>query len=946
MDDKKLNKKQLQAIKHNKGPLLIIAGAGTGKTTVITEKIKYLISKKLARPEEILALTFTEKAATEMETRVDEAMPLSYGDISITTFHSFCDSVLRESGLHIGLPTNFKLMTEAQSIDLFKRNLFNFSLNYFRPLGNPNKFIYSILAHFSRLQDELITHEDYLNWVNKKEKGINKKKITDEEKLEIQKWKELVTVYSEYNNLKLKDAKFDFGDLIIKTVELFYKRPNILLNYQQKFKYILVDEYQDTNFGQNELVNLIVQKHGNITVVGDDSQSIYRFRGASVSNILKFKETYPNASLITLNENYRSTQIILDGAYKLIKHNDPDTLEYKLGIRKQLKAVSRKVYDIKHITTNTGNEEAEQVSEEIVKLVTHKSSQYKLGDVAILVRANNHADLFIREFERRGIPHQFLGPSSLFEKEEIVDLISYLKSLYNTEDTESFYRLISSDILEIRHDEILKLLSISKKESRSLYEVFAEKKADEKFLSLFNRHLLELNKKSAGEMLYEYLNEIGIYDSLIKNDQEIKAKNISNFFQKIKTFENENPKASIFEVVDYINLLTEVGENPEVTNDNWQNENKVNILTVHSSKGLEFPVVFLVNLVTDRFPSRNRNDDLPIPDELVKEKLPDGDFHLQEERRLFYVGMTRAKERLYLASSKYYGDGKREKKISPFVLEALDKIPNSKLQIFNPSKTIEFQNQKQTTYNPQLATKKLEVNYLSVSQIETFESCPLHYKLKYIYKLPTPKTASISFGISIHETLKEIVNHKFTNSKLILENYEKNFLVEGYENKKHKELFFNKGKDYLLGFLKNGYNPKINTEALEQKFTFKITKDLKVGGTIDRIDRLGDNNLEIIDYKTGANIPTQKEVDRDLQLSVYCMAVSEMYKTKPENIKLSLYYLDTQEKISTTRTEKQLEEVKQKIIDVRNEIENSDFKCSNSYYCQKGCEYPMFCNKN
>lgn len=943
MAEKKLNKEQLQAVKHKTGPLLIVAGAGTGKTTVITEKIKYLITSGLAKPEEILALTFTEKAVLEMETRVDEVMPLSYGDIWITTFHSFCDSILRESGLHIGLPTNFKLMTKEKSVDLFKRNLFNFSLDYFRPLGNPNKFIYSLLTHISRLQDELITPADYIKWVEKKYNKQKNDNLSEEEKLEYKKWKELAVVYKEYEDLKLKDAKFDFGDLIIKTVELFKKRPNVLRAYQGKFKYILVDEFQDTNYGQNELVNLLAQKHKNITVVGDDNQSIYRFRGASVSNIISFKEVYPDSKTITLNRNYRSSQQILDGAYKLIKNNDPDTLEVKLGISKKLISPIKNGDPIEFILSQNGDEEAEEVSRLVTKLVG--SGDYEYKDIAILVRANSHADIFIKEFERKEIPHQFLGPSSLFTKEEIVDLISYLKSLYDPEETGLFYRLISSKFLKIRHDEIIKILSRSRRESISLRDLFTENNLHPELISLFNKHLLEINTKLTGEILFEFLNEMGIYNDILENEDSVRAKNISIFFQKIKSFENENPNARLREVVDYINLLTEVGESPQITNEEWQENNAVNILTVHSSKGLEFPIVFIVNLVSDRFPSRNRSDDLPIADELIKEKLPEGDSHLQEERRLMYVGATRAKEKLFLTASKFYADGKREKKISPFVFETLDKFTENVTRK-DKSNVITFDKAKKKDRVKKIS--KVKINYLSVSQIETFENCPLHYLLKYIYNLPTPKTASISFGISIHETLKKFYENndkeKFSE-KYLLGLYEESFINEGFENKKHKEQFFKKGQDYLLGYFKNEFNKKIIPEKLEYKFTLNLFKDLKIGGTIDRVDRVSKDKLEVIDYKTGASIPTQKEVDKDLQLSIYALAVSDIYKVKPENIKLSLYYLDTQEKISTTRTLKELQEVKDKLYEYKQKIESSDFKCGNSYFCQNNCEFKMFCNK-
>lgn len=961
MSTKILNNKQLEAVKYKSGPLLIIAGAGTGKTTVITERVKYLIMSGKAKPEEILALTFTEKGAREMEERIDVAMPYGYTQMWVMTFHSFCDQILRDNAIHIGLSPSYKLMTEAEAIDLVRKNLFELDLDYFRPLGNPNKFIDGLLQHFSRLQDECVSPTDYVSW-SEKLKAKKEKERSEENILEIKKDRELSNSYKKYCELKIKENVMDFGDLITNTIKLFKERPNILKIYQEKFKYVLIDEFQDTNYAQNQLAILLAGSRQNINVVGDDDQSIYRFRGAAVSNIIQFRTTFPKTKVIVLNKNYRSTQEILDRSYDLIQHNNPDRLEVVENISKKLisvvsskQNVARK-NKIQFIHTENVQDEAQEIIKTIIQL--NSKDKYEWKDIAILVRANNHADPFIRELERQGIPNQFLGPSNLFEKDEVMDLISYLKVLYNPEDNESFHRLLSSNIFDVSPLDLIKISSTAKKRSLSIFEVATEvdNESISKLLTIIEKHLKLIKTQTAGEILYDYIQEIGLLTKLIENSEDIKAKNIAKFFEKIKAYEDSNPKAGVTAVVDYIDLLTEVGESPSVTDGDWQENNVVTIMTVHSAKGLEFPIVFLVNLVGERFPGRERHEQIPIPTELIREVLPQGDFHQEEERRLFYVGMTRAKEKLYFSAADFYGEAKRKKKISPFVLEALGDSVNSERSTVNCEKQIYTENKKLRTpftkhHSP------IKIDYLSVSQIETFQACPLHYKLKYVYKLPTKPSASSSFGISIHSTLKEFYaegeNSSDKKEKRILEIYKRNFGDEGFLNSKHKLEFYKKGEGYLLGFLKNGYDPEVKTILLEEKFILPLftvhgsqSTSLKIGGTIDRVDELPDGRLEIIDYKTGASIPSQKDVDKDLQLSFYALAISSMRKIIPEDIKLSLYYLDTQEKISTVRTKEDLERVKEEILAIRDEIEASDFKCNNNFFCQGKCEFSMFCKSD
>ena len=990
--EKKLNREQIEAVRHKKGPLLIIAGAGTGKTTVITERIKYLIQKDLVKTSEVLALTFTEKAAQEMQERVDVALPYGYIQMWISTFHSFCDRILRQEALHIGLDPRYKLNTEAESIAFLRKHLFDFEVDYFRPLGNPTKFISGMLQHFSRLQDEDITPDAYLAWVEK-QKDQKARKSPDDEKVEAKKWEELARAYRKYNELKTREGVIDFGDLIVKTLQLFRQRPNILAIYQKQFKYVLVDEFQDTNIAQNELIKLLAGKEKNITVVLDDDQSIYRFRGAAVSNALYFRKNFPNAKIVTLSKNYRSSQEILDKAYKLIQHNNPDRLEVIENINKKLVAQSRKKdTKVLFIHKDRVEDEAEAVAKEIKRLVLLSSekpesgfndlqsesseSRYDWKDIAILVRANNHSEPFKRALSRHGISYQFLGPGRLFKQPEILDLISYLKVLYDFEDNTSMYRLLAIDYFNISAKDLIRIANYARKFNLSLFEACGKvddifisedtRKKVNKLVKILERHMDKIKKETAGQLLYYFLQDTGLLRKLLNpdtSDAEKKAQNISKFFDKLKSYEVEHEDASVSAVVDWIDLSSELGESPLTADIDWTKENAVNILTVHSSKGLEFPVVFLVNLVSQRFPTSERREQIPIPEELIKEVLPQGDYHLEEERRLFYVGMTRAMDRLYLTAADYYREGKREKKLSPFIFEALGddaisaELPKDESQQLS---FLDYSTSSKIKQSKGKAIKRLpiHIDFLSYSQIETFQTCPLHYKLKYIYKVPTPPSASQSFGTSIHESIKlfyeQVKGGQKPTEKLMFKILEENWMKEGFVSKTHEKKFFEKGKFYLSGFLREGFNPRLLPKLMEQRFTLPLpTKEnerpLKISGIMDRVDILPDGSIEIMDYKTGATIPLQSQVDKNLQLTFYALAATsipeEPFKKQPEEINLSLYFLDTQEKFTTKRTREQLKEAVEEIYKIRQEIEESEFKCSGNILCET-CEYRLFCKED
>ncbi len=969
-----LNTEQEAATNFTSGPSIIIAGAGTGKTRVLTEKIKRLVVDKKISPRCILALTFTEKAAGEIEERVDKALPYGYTEAWIMTFHSFADRILRENGTHIGISPSYRLLTGTDSVLFFKSHLHKFSLSYFRSVGNPTGFIDAALTHFSRLKEENISPENYLKYVEKKSKIAT----TDEEKEESVKNKELAEMYQTYSNLKRKENVMDFSDLLFYVVQLLSQRKHIVNRLQKQFTHCLVDEFQDTNIVQYELIKLLfpAQSHPQLTVIGDDNQSIYKFRGASISNILSFKSDYKDARMFVLNINYRSYQEILDSAYSLITHNNPDTLETSLGISKKLVASrgEKKEYPVL-LHALSGSNEAEKVAREI-QIVTEKKN-FSYEDIALLVRANDHAKPFIQVFEQQGIPYQFLGPGFLYNRSEIRDLISLLMFIRNVHDSIHLYRVLSMPIFNISTLDLIQLTSFAKRISRSLFEVLlicCTDSAEEykKHVPLFTpetkkhiKNIYELlihvmnnaERAPALSILFSFLEKSGYLKLLtaIQSEQdEQRLQNITRFFLKVKRMEGEQGEATVAEVVDAVTLAQEMGESPLSEELNEDSRNAVKILTVHAAKGLEFPVVFLVNCVVDRFPTRRRGDILPIPDELVKEHLPVNDAHTGEERRLFYVGITRAQNKLFFSFADQYNDGKRKRKLSPFIYEALGEKEVQKVLMkiessVNQLSIFEIAQKKKPTNDLKKVLKKQLIDKYSFTQMEAFEKCPRQYKYRYLLRIPEPENSALTFGTSVHKALelyyRSIQNDEKVGQKELIQFFRENFIPFGYVSKHEREKAVDHGILLLEKYFNEFHPGHGSILYLEEPFTIKIPLEknfASIVGKIDRVDKKG-TKIEIIDYKTG-KMPAENELKKSLQLGIYALAALDKntISADKKNLVLTFYYLDEQKKFSVNAQDRDLTKIQENIQKTITEMQNSNFEPVKGYYCN-WCPFKSIC---
>ncbi len=948
-----LNSSQKHAVEHSEGPLLVVAGAGTGKTRVITERIKHLVEKLKVEPNEICALTFTEKAAGEMSERVGDIMPLGYTEPWINNFHSFADRILKAEGLEIGLDPSYKILSGPNQWILLRKNLFKIKLKYFRPLGNPTKFISAILKFISRLQDENISFQEFTKFAESFEGELEEKT----------RWLELAHTYEMYQKIKVegKNAKLDFGDLIFWTIKLFTERPNILKKYQTQFKHILVDEFQDTNHAQYELIKMLfptnndeASKGRSLIAVGDDSQSIYKFRGAAVSNILEFMQDFPQAQMVSLTQNFRSTQEILDPAYTLIQNNNPDTLEVKLGISKELTSENAAYKGTKQVhpeavSLQTMEDEVEWVISKIYEILA-KEPNYTYKDFAILARANSQLDAFVLALRKHALPYQLVGNRGLYDQDEVRDILALLRLVINPRDTISLYRTLNMDALNIPQHVITNLLAQTRLKKLEMWDVLNE--SENEHLNLFAKLIMaqqdKITKATPVEFIYSLVNEIGYVTGLTQVDDmgaQLKIHNLDLFLNIVKGFEIEyradnKEIPTVVDFIDHIDLLIDAGDNPAQAE--IQDYDTINLMTVHASKGLEFPVVFLTNLIAGRFPSTNRSDPIEIPEELIKETLPSGDEHLQEERRLFYVGMTRAQRYLYLTYAKNYG-GKREKHMSGYIQETnlkITTVENSLPSAVEPTQSGLF-GVESGFRDPVYKKIDFSPTFLSYSQIDTYKTCPLMYKYRYVLNVPTPPSHALSFGSTIHDTLRDFhqkLMFKPVSLEEVYEIYEKNWQPLGYLNEEHRQERFNSGKEILANYYKTFMQNPVTPLEVERPFNIKI-EGIKFYGRIDRIDPNSDGGVEIVDYKTGST-KTQKDVDKDDQVAFYAIAAREALKLNPT--KLTYYFLESGEKVSTTRTPEELEKKREEVKDVIDEIKKGKFEATPGMHCS-WCDFKEIC---
>lgn len=726
-----LNDNQKQAVINFNGPSLVLAGAGAGKTRVLTHRIAYMIQQGV-QPERIMALTFTNKAADEMKERVANMVSTKQArKLWMGTFHSIFCRILRNEAEKLNYSSNFTIYDTDDSKNLIKNITKELELN------TENYKPKDVLARISRAKNNLITPQVYKN---------RKELIDFDVKRQVDK---LWQIYEIYQSHLMKSNVMDFDDLLLNTNILFRDFRDVLEKYQDMFDYFLVDEYQDTNYSQYLIIKKLSNKNKNLCVVGDDSQSIYSFRGARIENILNFKTDYPEHKLFKLEQNYRSTQNIVNAANSLIKHN-------RERIPKIIYSLNEEGDKIEIFKGITQNDEANLVAQIIEEL--HVKQNISFNKIAVLYRINARSRVFEEVFRKMNIPHKIYGSFSFYQRKEIKDVIAYIRLAVNNDDDEALLRIINVPHRGIGPNTIDKIQVYAVQNQISIWKVISNKdllaeilkKSTVQKITQFLNLIQTLSDTVRTTSAFEFIEKLIIYSRIVEelkseNSQEahVRIENINELVNSIKDFEDRTEKSigfkpNIIDYLEHVSLLTSIDQQDDKDN----KHEKVTLMTVHSSKGLEFDVVFIVGAEKTLFPL---NNDFTFEN------------NIEEERRLFYVALTRAKKKVYISFAeqrKIWGDTKYYTSYSPFISE----IDDQYLKIsFNPNAS------QYKTYT--------ERNYISNQNIKSSISLPQsHKKLVPLDKITNNNNQSTKSDRNLFPEITEgviVMHNRFGKGKVL-----------------------------------------------------------------------------------------------------------------------------------------------------------------------------------
>lgn len=1044
-----LNPEQRMAVEHVDGPLLVVAGAGTGKTRVITERIRHLLeSDPNLSGENILGLTFTDKAAGEMKSRVVKAIGERGEGVWLGTFHSFClEKILQAAD------KNIQALEDVDHKILLRRNIGRLQLKHFKRLQTPSEFLADFVTFFSRCQDEMVTPEDYGRYVERLRRSFDARRnsLQDDERAVqqemVEQQEELARAFCVSEELLRERRLTTFGAQILNAVKLLKADDALLGKIRSEYRYILVDEFQDTNIAQLELLSLLAGDQRNIMAVGDHNQAIYRFRGASYGSFTIFLEWFcgirgakdkpvssrpsgvkgggaassqPSAaqfgehqkqiphphsretgatgfgmtatrSLVTLAQNYRSTKRILSVAHAVIRNNEQSPL-LPDG---RLHTENREGDKIRVVEFGSPAEEAHWVASEIERL--HEAGA-RWNSMAVLYRNHTHRDSLVGALQRRGIPF-VIRRFSILSSTLIRDLLAWLRLIGQPGDNVACARVLAAPYWGLEPRDLVRLAERAEKNHRRpLWDELDAAQGELPFART-GTHVQELvalvkqlrqsaRRKPVSELLDELIRALKIAPLPSEADHYYLEK-FANFIvawerkslgeveprtdaEDLTTGASAAPPKESKRLRDFLEYLYYFNEaRGDVWLEDHPADDAVELMTVHGAKGLEFPHVFVIHLSKRDFPTPVRRPVFEFPAELMREEMPEGDFHVQEERRLFYVALTRAKQRLTLCTivnkwkkpSPFLEDFLQDRKIKTFdaqqispkvSLPAIEEIaapepdPADPSDLFaslrhgglqEPSRAYSRVALWAKAYHP----PRPEPLQLSASAINAYESCPMKYMFGKMWSIRGGPHAEATFGSVMHTTVQEFVRELRRGRKVSLNDlkmiYEREWSSAGFPDDYHETEYRNEGREALERFYATYTAEPADVVHQEKTFELPLDSEIIVAGRIDQVNRIGRKEYEILDYKTGRPKDAKKAAD-DLQLSIYALAARDVLEIEPT--RLTFYNLMTNEAVYTTRDDKALAATKQRIAEVADRIRGGDFAPKPGYGCAN-CDYRPIC---
>ncbi|MFA5172994.1 MAG: ATP-dependent DNA helicase [Candidatus Paceibacterota bacterium] len=859
----KLNPEQKEAVEAIEGPVMVVAGPGTGKTQILTLRIANILEKTDTTPEAILALTFTDSATANMKKRLVSIIGSRGYYATISTFHGFCNKIIQEYPEFFPEIIGGKSIDEIGRTELIQEIIRKNKFKEIKPFGNPYYYTQKIISTIKKLKNEGIAAADLKKITEKEERALKKEKLPAgkrmKEERRIRKNKELSFVYKEYQKGLRKKGYYDFEDMVLMTLKALKKNKDFLLELQETYQYILVDEHQDTNGAQNKVIELLGNFHENpnIFVVGDEKQAIFRFQGASLENFLFFKQKYKKAKLINLKSNYRSTQNILDAADSLIENNR-EKIPAKLKAEAKGKSEKIKI----RVLTNK-EEEMDFVAEKIKEEIKEGTQPEEIG---VIFRENKDAEDIAEALKRKGINFSVESDTDIFQDREVQKLITLLSAVEKIGDDEKLLQALHLDFLKIKQLDIFKLLEAREKTGTAIVRIISDRRKmaeaeieeTEKIFAFFEK-LMEWKKESHNygpvAILEKTIKDSGFSEKVLSlpNYFEILEK-VSVLFKEAKRMAAIRKEYSLTDFLEHLELLKEEGI--RLKGKETRREGMARLMTAHKAKGLEFDVVFIIGARDGHFGNKRTMEAFQLPNELSfrVEKAEKN----EDERRLFYMAITRARKKVFITYPEYSEEGK-EQAPSQFIEEIKKELKEERKE---EKKKKEFYFLKKDERKAEEAEKsflkeKFLRKGLSVTALNNYLECPWKFFYESLIKMPKMKMKQASFGTATHEALNRFFNKKRkgekADSKFILKEFERALKLEGLREEDF-ESALSKGKRILPDFYNNykdiwNYNTK-NEVRIRGEF---FDKGIILNGMIDKMEFITPTSqkIDIVDYKTG-----------------------------------------------------------------------------------------------